>query len=53
MQRLSNTEADPEVSTNTESLPTWQRVLMLALTYDPPVDVAESARSVKSSSEKV
>jgi len=38
---------DPDATADLQSLPTWQRVLILALTYDPAGDAAKGAGTSK------
>jgi hypothetical protein len=44
---------DLDITADDQSLPTWERVLLLALTYEPPEQVAENTRRVKTSCKKV
>jgi hypothetical protein len=49
----SNMTEDLDITADDQSLPTWERVLLLALTYEPPEQVAENTRRVKTSCKKV
>ena len=52
VQNFSNTDQDSTVTTDVHALPAWERVLVLALTYDPPETREKDPSPSKASSKK-
>jgi hypothetical protein len=51
-QDFSSAGQDSDATTDVHSLPAWERVLMLALTYDPPENAENGPIPAKASSKK-
>jgi len=51
-QDFSRADQDSSATTDVHSLPAWERILMLALTYDPPENAENGPIPAKTSSKK-